>query len=87
MVSFKSPRVLVWSIGCIIWFSYGYCIPWLRFTYGQMSLWGYFNCPKCILFKFTVTKIYEKILNDLTLLLIIQNNSLFIFQFVVNFKL
>jgi len=39
--SFKSPRVLVWSIGCIILILLmaigflGYVLP-----YGQMSLWG-----------------------------------------------
>ena len=39
--SFKSPRVLVWSIGCVILILLmaigflGYVLP-----YGQMSLWG-----------------------------------------------
>jgi ubiquinol-cytochrome c reductase cytochrome b subunit len=39
--SFKSPRVLVWSIGCVILILMmaiaflGYVLP-----YGQMSLWG-----------------------------------------------
>lgn len=45
--SYKSPRVLVWSIGVIIFILMigtaflGYVLP-----YGQMSLWGIFFCPK-----------------------------------------
>ena len=45
--SYKSPRVLVWSIGTIILILMmaiaflGYVLP-----YGQMSLWGEFACPK-----------------------------------------
>lgn len=78
--SFKSPRVLVWSIGCIILILLmaiaflGYVLP-----YGQMSLWGYFNCPKCILFKFTVTKIYEKILNDLYIIINLSQNKFIVY--------
>lgn len=47
--SYKSPRVLLWSIGVIILVLMmaiaflGYVLP-----YGQMSLWGKFPCPTCI---------------------------------------
>jgi ubiquinol-cytochrome c reductase cytochrome b subunit len=46
--SYKSPRVLVWSIGVIILILMmataflGYVLP-----YGQMSLWGESFCPTC----------------------------------------
>lgn len=46
--SYKSPRVLPWSIGVIILILtmatafLGYVLP-----YGQMSLWGKLSCPKC----------------------------------------
>lgn len=46
--SYKSPRILVWSIGVIILILMmaiaflGYVLP-----YGQMSLWGKLICPKC----------------------------------------
>lgn len=46
--SYKSPRVMPWSIGVIILVLtmatafLGYCLP-----YGQMSLWGKDYCPKC----------------------------------------
>ena len=46
--SYKSPRVLVWSIGVVIFIIMmataflGYVLP-----YGQMSLWGEI-CPKCV---------------------------------------
>ena len=45
--SYKSPRILVWSIGVIILILMmaiaflGYVLP-----YGQMSLWGFFNKPQ-----------------------------------------
>ena len=45
--SYKSPRVLLWSIGVIIFILMmataflGYVLP-----YGQMSLWGILFCPK-----------------------------------------
>jgi ubiquinol-cytochrome c reductase cytochrome b subunit len=45
--SYKTPRVLLWSIGVIILILMmaiaflGYVLP-----YGQMSLWGIFVCPK-----------------------------------------
>ena len=46
--SYKSPRILPWSIGVIILVLtmatafLGYVLP-----YGQMSLWGEYTCPKC----------------------------------------
>ena len=46
--SYKSPRVLPWSIGVIILILtmatafLGYVLP-----FGQMSLWGELPCPKC----------------------------------------
>lgn len=52
--SYKSPRVLVWSIGVIILILMiavgflGYVLP-----YGQMSLWGEF-CLKCLLNKLKI---------------------------------
>lgn len=47
--SYKSPRVLLWSIGVIILILMiviaflGYVLP-----YGQMSLWGSLICPTCV---------------------------------------
>jgi ubiquinol-cytochrome c reductase cytochrome b subunit len=49
--SYKSPRVLVWSIGVIILILMmaiaflGYVLP-----YGQMSLWGFLISLKCIIY-------------------------------------
>ena len=45
--SYKSPRVLVWSIGVIILILM-ICIGFLGYVlpYGQMSLWGNLMCPK-----------------------------------------
>ena len=69
--SFKSPRVLVWSIGCIILILLmaigflGYVLP-----YGQMSLWGYFTSPTCKLYKFTVTKMCNIISNNIQIIII-----------------
>lgn len=46
--SYKSPRILPWSVGVIILVLMmgtaflGYVLP-----YGQMSLWGISNCPTC----------------------------------------
>jgi len=48
--SYRSPRVLLWSIGVIILVLMivtaflGYVLP-----YGQMSLWGCLNSPTCSL--------------------------------------
>jgi ubiquinol-cytochrome c reductase cytochrome b subunit len=57
--SFKSPRVLVWSIGVIILILMmaiaflGYVLP-----YGQMSLWGYLICLTYILYNLKKTKMF-----------------------------
>jgi ubiquinol-cytochrome c reductase cytochrome b subunit len=73
--SFKSPRVLVWSIGCIILILLmaiaflGYVLP-----YGQMSLWGYFTSPKCILYKLTVTKMFDIISNYFHIIINLEKN-------------
>lgn len=52
--SYKSPRILPWSIGVVMLILMmaiaflGYVLP-----YGQMSLWGEFTCPKCIIYDYT----------------------------------
>jgi len=82
--SYKSPRTLVWSIGVIILILMmataflGYVLP-----YGQMSLWGYFISPTCLLYKFNITKMYYIISKYIHIIIIIIL-AINIFIFYIN---
>lgn len=60
--SYRSPRILPWSIGVIILVLMivtaflGYVLP-----YGQMSLWGYLNSPTCVIVVINLLSFYDLI--------------------------